>query len=79
MRIPGALRERGFEPGGHDGFELPLGRRAVRVVIGDAGLTFHAMTGNGVLLWQAALSDAAPCALILAATGLATANIAVRR
>ena len=79
MRIPGALQERGFEPGDRDDFELSLGRHAVRVLIGDADLTVHAMTGNGVLLWQASLSDATPYALILAAIDMTTANVAIRR
>jgi hypothetical protein len=69
-RIPGALRERGFEPDGHNDFEFPLGRHAVRVVIGDAGLTVRD-DRQRVLPRQAALSDAVPCALILAAIDMA--------
>jgi hypothetical protein len=76
---PGALRERGSAPGDRDDFELPVGRHAVRVAIGGAGLTARATAGNGVLPWQASLPGATPYALILAATGMATANIAARR
>jgi hypothetical protein len=67
VRAPGTLRERGSAPGDRDDLELPVGRHAVRVAIG------------GVLPWQASLPGATPYALILAATGMTTANIAVRR
>jgi hypothetical protein len=76
---PGALRERGPAPGDRDDLELPVGRHAVRVAIGGAGLTARATAGNGVLPWQASLPGATPYAVILAATGMATGNIAARR
>jgi hypothetical protein len=71
LRIPGALRERGSEPGCDD-FELPRG--STRSASSSAP---PASTGNGVLLRQTALPGTAPCALILAAAGVAAADIAV--
>jgi hypothetical protein len=83
VRLLDELRVRGFTPdedGGRFDFTIRDGvlsvpRGAVRVALDDGVVVVYVMSGNGVLLWDARLSDGVPLGVVAAASDLAIAHV----
>ena len=83
MRLLDELRVRGFTPD-EDGVRfdftlrdsvLSVPRGAVRVALDDDVVVVYVMTGNGVLLWDARLSDGVPLTVITGVVDQAIAHV----
>jgi hypothetical protein len=81
------LRVRGFTPDDGGGWfdftvrdgvlSVPDGR--VRVALDDNVVVVYVMTGNGVLLWDARLSDGTPLNVVTSVIGQAIAHVVIAR
>jgi hypothetical protein len=79
----GELRRRGFMPADSgDRFDFPVRdgvvcvpRGLVRVALDDNVTVVYAMTGGGVLLWDARLSDGVPMGVVASVIDQAIAHV----